>query len=117
MRIHYHLNWMGPVSMEWYENNNIPYNYVVKYSKHLGKEVSHKEYKDFYSGGTIDISGVPGEPYGVEYSVPIMHRDSWMLLGSWLKHWTTTYLPEREEILSKFETQSRHKINWFKGGS
>ena len=100
------------MNLGWYEQNNIPYIEVTKYSKLLQKEYTVKEYQPNYSCGRIDIHGVPNEPFGLEYGVEPMSDKSWGLLGEWLCGLTLDYLPTDTELYTMFEEQTGHKIEW-----
>ena len=97
MKITYFLNWMGPPSLNWYKINNCADD-------------------ESWAGGRIDIYGNPEQPFGEEYMVPIMDSSSWIKLAEWLNHYETDYLPTFEEIINTFESETGHKIRWWKKG-
>lgn len=105
---------MGPWAGSWYEGNNIPSTVTKHYSEFLGKEIEIKKYSRYYAGGRIDIRGVPDEPYGLEYGLPIMESNSWNLLSEWLLGLETERVLYYTEIINKFEQETGHKIVWFK---
>ena len=111
--ITFFLNSMGPASVKWYEDNNIPYTEEVRYSKIFDKEYTYKKWHKHYSCGRIDIHGVPNEPYGLEYSVHVMERDSWELLSDYLYNLEIDYLPSKEELFTMFEEDTGYTIKWF----
>ena len=90
--IHYYLNLMGPINEKWLRENG-----------------TH------WSAGRIDISGVPDEIYGTEYSVPIMHTGDWNKLSLWLREYQTEELVSFETIINEYEKYNS-KIVWFKDG-
>ena len=111
VKISYSTNWMGPVSTRWYEENNIPY--VLKTTS--GKFGPATEYKDFtesYSCGRIDIRGVPDEPWGLEYGLPIMHGEDCNALSDYLEELTTEELVPYNTLIEQFETHYGKKIRW-----
>ena len=115
MKITFFLNWMGVMSNHWYEDNNISYTEETRYNSILGKEITTKRWKTHYSIGRIDIHGVPDEPYGISYGVPLMKDTSWGKLGIYLGSLELDYLPTVEDLFSMFEESTQHKIEWFGG--
>ena len=118
--VRYFLNWMGPVSMRWYEDNNIPYveewqdfKSLRKYGVEAEPRMIRKYLKD-YCCGRIDVSGVPDEPYGIEYGVGVMEKVSWYALGQYLNDLVTEEVLSKEELLTMFEEESGYQIQWFK---
>jgi len=87
LRFSYFLNWMGPLNKRWIDDHG-----------------------DDWAAGRIDVSGVPFEPYGVEYGVPVMARKDWRALSDFLRGLQTDRLYTREEL---FEAYGK-PINWFK---
>ena len=81
---------MGPINQKWIE-----------------------EHGDCWSGGRIDIYGVPGEDYPLEYSLPPMHSEDWGMLSHWLDHHTTSELWTFEELIETFEKKRLgRRIRW-----
>lgn len=109
----YSTNMMGVWSNSWYEKNNIPYTMTRRYSEILGKEIEVKEYHQHYYCGRIDIRGVPDEPFGLEYGLPVMGCDSWEVFSEWLDGLETEEVLHYTEIINKFEQETGHKIAWF----
>ena len=89
MSISYSTNWMGPINMKWIE-----------------------EHGDCWSGGRIDIYGVPNEPWGLEYGLPIMHTEDWNALSDWLWDFESEELIPYKELIAMFEEQYGKKIRW-----
>ena len=89
--ISYSTNWMGPINE----------NFIEEYGSH-------------WSGGRIDIYGVPGHPWGFEYSLPIMHTEDWNDFGDWLEELETEELLSFEDILEKYFIDKGRIIRWFK---
>jgi len=112
--VNYSTNWMGPISIRWYEDNNIPYEEVTKYNRILKKEVTFKNWKENWSGGRIDIRGVPGEPHGDEYGLPIMRTEDWNDFSDWLDGLDSEKVLSFENIVMLYELNSKTKIRWWK---
>ena len=111
----YFLNWMGPVSLRWYEENEVPYTEkVIKSQITKDKEIIVKEYAPQYGCGRIDVDGIEDEPYGVEYSVGVMEMESWSTLANWLDELHTEKPLSKEEIFERFKAETGHEIRWFK---
>ena len=89
--ISYSTNWMGPINQKWIEENG-----------------------DCWSGGRIDIYGVPGEHYPIEYGLPIMHTEDWNDFGGWLDDFETHELWHFDDIIAQYEQESNRKIRWWK---
>ena len=81
---------MGPINQKWIE-----------------------EHGDCWSAGRIDIYGVPGEVYPLEYGLPPMHKEDWGMLSDWLDNLETHELWTLEELLETFEKKFlKRKIRW-----
>jgi len=96
--IQYSTNMMGPVSLDWYRERGL-----------LDESGQPKEY---WAGGRIDIYGVPGEHYPIEYALPIMDGTSWNLFSDWLDEYKTIELKTFNQLLSAFEADTDHVIRW-----
>lgn len=88
--IHYSLNWCGPINEKFIRENG-----------------TH------WSAGRIDISGLPDEIYGTEYSVPVMHTGDWNKLSLWLHTYQTEEVVSFETIINEYE-KYHTPIQWFK---
>ena len=97
--ISYSTNWMGPINMQWYEEGG------------LLKEGS-VEPTTYYSAGRIDIYGVPGEHYPLEYSLAPMLGEDWNDFSDWLEGFETQELWEFEKLIACYEGASNTKIRW-----
>ena len=97
--ISYSTNWMGPINMQWYEERG------------LLKEGS-VEPTTYYSAGRIDIYGVPGEHYPLEYSLAPMLGEDWNDFSDWLQGFETQELWEFEKLIAFYEGASNTKIRW-----
>ena len=114
---------MGPISPEWYEKNNIPMVETERtYSKWLSPEKAGETYLSHkpsvaYAGGRIDIYGLEGDEYYYgtsEYGVNVMTQKSWNLLTEYLEDFESLELVPYKELLEGFESETEHKIEWFK---
>lgn len=99
--ISYSTNWMGPISLDWFRKRGL-------------LEEGSVEPTTYYSGGRIDIRGVPDEPWGLEYSLPIMHGEDWNDFSDWLESFQTHDLWEFDDIIAQYEDASSRKIRWWK---
>ena len=77
-----------------------------------GQIFDYEEITTYYSGGRIDIRGVPDEPWGLEYSLPIMHGEDWNDFGDWLESFQTHELWEFDDIIKLYEDATGRKIRW-----
>jgi len=96
--IQYSTNMMGPVSLDWYRERGL--------TDESGQP------KEYWAGGRIDIYGVPGEHYPIEYALPIMDGESWNIFSDWLDEYETKELVLFERIINTFEMETGHKIRW-----
>ena len=87
----YSTNWMGPINKAWCD-----------------------EHGNHWSGGRIDIYGVPGEDYPIEYGLPIMHSEDWNALSDWLDNLETDELWSFEDLIGNFQLIHDTKIRWWK---
>tara|TARA_R110000782_G_scaffold221607_1_gene308811 strand:+ start:261 stop:593 length:333 start_codon:yes stop_codon:yes gene_type:complete len=102
---------MGPISTKWYEDRDIPFVMKRTSGKHL-PAVDYKEYLESYSGGRIDIRGVPDEPWGLEYGLPIMHTEDWCALSDWLNDFESEELVLYNSLIEQFEEHYGKPIRW-----
>ena len=89
--ISYSTNWMGPINQKWIE-----------------------EHGDCWAAGRIDIYGVPGEHYPIEYGLSPMHREDWNTLSDWLNDLETHELWKLDDLITQYEQDSGRKIRWWK---
>ena len=97
--ISYSTNWMGPINVQWFGERG------------LLKEGS-VEPTTYYSAGRIDIYGVPGEHYPLEYSLAPMLGEDWNDFSDWLQGFETQELWEFEKLIACYEGASNTKIRW-----
>jgi hypothetical protein len=109
---------MGPISLSWYDDNDIPGREISYFSTlfnkeiKLNKEIKRTVYDKTFCVGRIDIHH-PDLPYGDAYGAPMMSSKSWGLLGSWLTNLSLKELPSRDTLFEMFEEDTQHKIEWF----
>ena len=90
----YSLNWMGPISKDWCD-----------------------EHGSHWCAGRIDVTGVPDEPWGIEYGVEVMHKEDWANFGTFLRgldNGDVDVLYTKQELFDMFELLNG-KIRWWKG--
>lgn len=108
--ISYSTNWMGPVSLNWYEDRNLV---TIKTEMIQGQLIETKDITQRWSGGRIDVHGEGLGPYGDEIGLPVMRNDCYRQFSGWLSTfqtddvWTLTQLVE-------FYEKSNPKIIWAK---
>mgnify|MGYP001117803802 CR=1 FL=1 len=89
--ITYSTNWMGPINEDW----------IAKHG-------------DYWAAGRIDIYGVEGEHYPLEYSLPPMHVQDWNALSFFLDRLYThgTRAMPYTCIIGLFEAEYGKQIRW-----
>lgn len=92
----YFLNWMGPVSLQWYRN----------------REIDHTT--EEYSAGRIDIRDSSKEGYDGwdEYAVAPMHTEDWNALSNFLNRLKGETVMPYETLIMLFEAEYGKKIRW-----
>ena len=119
--ITYSTNWMGPINLNWYRERGLTEkktrvvtedSVLVEMGRKVGDVLEYDEVTTYYSGGRIDIRGVPDEPWGLEYGVAPMHREDWNALGDYLWDLTTEDLLSYNTLIEQFETHYGKKIRW-----
>ena len=100
MSVTYSTNWMGPINLKWYRERGL-------------LEEGSVEPTTYYSGGRIDIRGVPDEPWGLEYGVAPMHGEDWNALGDWLWDFKSEELIPYDELIAMFEKDYGKKVRWW----
>jgi len=117
--ITYSTNWMGPISMAWFRERGLTeiVSEVLEQDHKFsglkkGQIHDYEKITTYYSGGRIDIRGVPDEPWGLEYGLPIMHGEDWNALSDYLWDLETEDLLPYNTLIEKFETHYGKKIRW-----
>ena len=124
--VDYYLNFMGPVSLEWYTERGLTHTVkkvitenVRVYRKDLkvGDVFEYEEIAVHYACGRIDIRDSSKEGYDGwnEYGVRPMTAESWSALAVWLWNLETEEVVEYDRLLEMFEEQTGHKIQWWEG--
>ena len=93
MSVTYSTNWMGPINADWI-----------------------KEHGDHWAAGRIDIYGVEGEHYPLEYRLPPMHIEDWLAFSEWLRSYTSKELRSFDGLVAEFEWATGKTIRWWKEG-
>lgn len=118
--ISYSTNMMGPWHTSWYVEKGltrkatrvVTTDVIKGYSP--GDVIEYDEITTHYAGGRIDIRGVPNEPWGLEYSLAVMHGEDWNALGEWLDDFESKELVSKDSLIEQFENDYGKKIRWFK---
>ena len=97
--ISYSTNFMGPVTLRWYIEHNIPF-------KEDGVTPTIP-----YAGGRIDIYGTDSL-YGEEIGLPIMRADHWNSFSTWLDNYKTIEVKTFEAILEAYYKAGHPIIVW-----
>jgi hypothetical protein len=123
MSVTYSTNFMGPITTHWYRDRGLTRKVRevleegrIVYPKGLGPgDVwEYDEVTVHYAGGRIDIYGVPGEHYPLEYGLRVMHGEDWNALSEWLEDLTTDTLLPYNILIEQFEEHYGQKIRWAK---
>ena len=108
--ITYSTNWMGPVSLQWYEDRNLTTIKTVMVKDQLVETVDIVER---WCGGRIDVRGGDLGPYGDEIGLPIMRGDSWRAFSDWLDTFETVEVWTLKMLVDQFE-MTHEPIVWAK---
>ena len=116
--ISYSTNMMGPGHTSWYTERGltrkatrvVTTDVIKGYSP--GDVIEYDEITTHYAGGRIDIRGVPNEPWGLEYSLAVMHGEDWNALGDFLDRLSGEKVVPYESLIMLFEAQYGRKIRW-----
>ena len=117
MKIRYSTNWMGPVSMNWYEQRGLVETKMITLEEDstfsglkAGDQYESKEITTHYSCGRIDIMGTD-DPHGDEIGVPPMRSEDWARFGDWLETFETDDVWTLEQLVELYE-RDNPKITW-----
>ena len=137
MSVSYFLNWMGPVTMTWYEERGLTHKVervveselirdTLRNSPELnypdikiGDTYEIKEIHTNYSAGRIDIRDSNKEGYEgwSEYAVPPMRSEDWARLSDWLMNLETKTVWSYEKLILAFECNVLERdIRWWEDG-
>ena len=114
--VSYSTNWMGPISTDWYIKRGLTRKvaHTFKHGPKAGETHMIDEVVTHYSAGRIDIYGVQGEHYPIEYGLPVMHSEDWNDFSGWLDDFETHELWRFDDIIAQYEQDSGRKIRWWK---
>lgn len=108
------MNWMGPISMTWYDENNIPYeDSIVPCRLTPTGWIAKRVYSEYYSTGRIDVTGVEDDPY-YALSAPMMLDQSWNNLSDWLTAFSSETLLTSEQLFAAYEEATKDKLIFWK---
>ena len=94
----YSTNWMGPVTLWWYEER--------------GLLNDKREITEHYSCGRIDVRGGDTDStYGDEIGVPPMRSEDWETFGAWLETFETDDMWNLKQLVLMYE-RFNPKIRW-----
>ena len=113
--ISYFLNWMGPLTNQWYEERGLLKVDGEIYVERLGVTIPNYTITQEYATGRVDVSGLdPDEYYDgkTEYSAPMMKKESWYGFSYFLKELKTNELYSFDELVKEYE-KNNSKIEWF----
>lgn len=80
---------MGPLNLSWVKENG-----------------------DCWAMGRIDIRGVKGEPFGLEYGIPPMHVADWNQFSDYLDTLHTEELLTFEQLIEGYEELYERNTIW-----
>lgn len=122
--ISYSTNWMGPLQAKWYEERGLM-EQITKTAESefvaslwgigVGDAYTVSHPTTIYSGGRIDIYGLPPDEYYAgtsEYGLPIMCGEDWNALSDWLEDFASEELLSYDELIETFEKHYGRKIRW-----
>ena len=99
--ITYSTNWMGPVSLNFYEERNLIDYDEIKRSSVTGNWYKEAHIKQYYSGGRIDVYG-SNYFFNEEIGLPIMKSEDWMKFSEWLETFESERVLTLEELLAEY---------------
>ena len=117
----YSTNWMGPITMDWFRERGLTEkktrvvtedSVLAEMGRKVGDVLEYDEITTHYCGGRIDIRGVPDEPWGLEYGLPVMHGEDWNALSDWLDDFESEELVPYDELIDLFKGHYGKKIRW-----
>jgi len=115
MNFTYSPNMMGPASLDWYKNNNIPYAMETFTPWWEGDDAEARERKKYeqYAGGRIDISCETC--MWEELGAPIMKAIDWNKLHDFCDEFSSETRLNEIEFFGEFEKWLGRPIQWAPG--
>jgi len=121
--ITYSTNFMGPMSIQWYEERKLTKKVyrahrssaIAKRSgARVGDVLECTEITTYYAGGRIDIRDDSKKGYDGwdEYALLPMHGEDWNELSKYLDGLKTERLLDYDELIFLFEEWNGKKIRW-----
>ena len=111
MTVRYSTNWMGPLSIAWYENNGLTVK-VEKFNKFAPDGIlKTDEIIEHWACGRIDVYGY-NTHYPEEISLPLMRAEDWNRFTKWLAELKTNYVWSLDQIVTEYE-KTNPKIQWW----
>jgi hypothetical protein len=119
--VHYNINWMGPVSMDWFRERGLTHEVseVLEEDQTFGDlkagdTWTYEEITTYYCAGRIDIRDSSKEGYDGwdEYGLSPMHVEDWNALGDYLWDLTTETQLSYDQLIESFEEYYGKKIRW-----
>lgn len=123
----YSLNWMGPISIKWYQDRGLTEQkeVIVREDSVLLKHFQKKglspgdvyKYEGIsqeYSAGRLDIRDSTKDGYDgwLEYGISPMLSEDWNKFDYWLCGFQTQDLWTLKQIIAEFETAVGKQIRW-----
>ena len=119
--IHYNINWMGPVSMDWYRERGLTHQVSEVLTEDqtfgdlkAGDTWTYEDITTHYCAGRIDIRDSSKEGYDGwdEYDLSPIHVEDWNALGDYLWDLTTETQLSYNQLIESFEEYYGKKIRW-----
>jgi hypothetical protein len=117
MTVKYSMNWMGPVSLDWYRRRGWTqpeYHVQEKDNPYTGRKAGERYTLEIitnsYSCGRIDVMGTD-DPHGEEIGVPPMLSLDWARFGRWLDTFETDAVWTLDQLIELYE-RTNPKICW-----
>lgn len=111
----YFLNWMGPISTNWYVDRGLYTQTGTRYSKYLKMDIPVYDKSIELACGRVDVSGLDDQEYydgKTEYHCPLMTKDSWNRFSEFLVEFNTEKLYTFDELVNEYE-KNNPKIEWY----
>tara|TARA_B110000285_G_scaffold76801_1_gene88429 strand:- start:127 stop:468 length:342 start_codon:yes stop_codon:yes gene_type:complete len=110
---------MGPWHTGWYVERGLTRKVTQVVTTNImegyepGDTLEYNEVTTHYAGGRIDIRGIPNNPLGDEYGLPVMHGKDWNAFGTWLGDFESEELVPYDSLIKQFETYYGKPIRWW----